>query len=152
MYREIVLTEDHICGEIHRLLFKLPKERYQTVGEGIHRAIFHHADNNTDRIHLVGGWEWMLHIALWKKDIPSEAEVFYFLRNLGLEEDFFIPFRGTGIEPIFHSLYYGKRLDILRRVCHYAKKKAEESVKRNIIRFDCHMVAKDTGQIIASSL
>jgi hypothetical protein len=152
MYREIVLTEDHICGEIHRLLFKLPKDRYQTAGGSVHRAIYHHADNGTDRIHLVGGWEWILQIAFWKEDISSEAEVFYLLKSLGLEESFFAPFRDTGIEAIFYSLYYGKRFDILRRVCHYAKKRAEDRVRRNSIRFDCHMVAKETGQIIASSL
>jgi hypothetical protein len=59
------------------------------------------------------------------------------------------PFVSSDIGDIFHYLYYGGRLDVLRGVCRRAKRSAEGGFK---IRFDCHMVMDETVRIVASTL
>jgi len=50
----------------------------------------------------------------------------------------------SDINDIFPWLYYGKMFDILRRLCHIAKRKVEDNFKKYFIVVECHIIAEDT--------
>ena len=104
------------------------------------------------KIHLVMGWPNILHISLFKASKPSVGDVFTLLRNEGISSEELQPFKASDINDIFPWLYYGKRFDILRRLCHIAKRKVENNFRKYSIAVECHIIAEDIKKIVASSL
>ncbi len=149
---EEVITEDNASKEAHKELFRLDDNAYLVVGDRIIDSIKERISSGALRIHLSGSWSWILKVALWKNETPSRGEVFYLLKRFGLSDDDIAPFSSSDINDIFHSLYYGKRFDVLKRLCHRAKKTAEENLKADGVRIHCHLVATEITQIVASSL
>ncbi|MEK7712460.1 MAG: hypothetical protein AAB301_00390 [Nitrospirota bacterium] len=104
------------------------------------------------KIHLVMGWPNILQISLWKTAKPAVGDIFTLLRNEGISSEELKPFKASDINDIFPWLYYGKRFDILRRLCHIAKRKVEDNFKKYSIAVECHIIAEDTKKIVASTL
>lgn len=104
------------------------------------------------RIHLVLSWNNLLQIAVWQKTSPTPADAATILKAVGITSEELLPFMHSHVSDIFPFLYYGKRFDVLRRLCHKAKKQVEGHLKNNIVRVDCHLMADDTYRIVASSL
>ena len=104
------------------------------------------------KIHLVMGWPNILQISLWKTAKPAVGDIFTLLRNEGISSEELKPFKASDINDIFPWLYYGKRFDILRRLCHIARRKVEDNFKKYSIAVECHIIAEDTKKIVASTL
>jgi hypothetical protein len=104
------------------------------------------------RIHMALKWFNLLHVSLWQSKRPATGDVFMLLKNTGINSQELQPFKTAEINDIFPWLYYGKRFDILKRLCHKAKKQVEGHLKNHIIRVDCHLIAEDTKKVVASSL
>lgn len=150
---EIVISESLSTKEAHEALFCFDDEAYQIAGEGLFSALRQSASEGALKIHISGGWEWMLCLALWKEGRPAREEVFSLLKTLGLSDDDLRPFTSPDCNDIFHYLYYGQRFDVLRRLCTKARKVSETKIiHTGSIRINCHLVAEETGQIVASSL
>jgi len=69
-------------------------------------------------------------------------------------EDAYIVVSGSLLDTInlFPWLYYGKRFDVLRKICFAAKTNAERHVRNREMRVHCHLSSADTNRIVASSL
>lgn len=150
--QEEVISENDICKEAHRQLFRFDEKIYTVTNGSVRDEIEDRIKAGALRLHLTGTWPWMLKIALQKDDKPERGDVFYLLKLLGLNDEELQPFASADINDIFYSLYYGKRFDILRRLCHRAKKEVEKSVNNPSITIHCHLVAPEITQIVASSL
>ena len=96
-------------------------------------------------------WPNILQISLWTAK-PSTGDIFTLLRNEGISSEELQPFKASDINDIFPWLYYGKRFDILKRLCHIAKRRVEGNFKKYFLAVECHIIAEDTKKIIASSL
>ncbi|MBA4349146.1 MAG: hypothetical protein C0415_04045 [Thermodesulfovibrio sp.] len=158
--KEIIICDSDISRNAHKILFRLNDELYITTNgtDGIFSAVSKTVSYcNTSpsvcpaKIQIVVNWINLLKVSLWKDDI-STGEVFMLLKNAGINSNELQPFKNSDINDIFPYLFYGKRLDILRRICHSAKKKVESNLKNNSIRIDCHIISEDIKGIIASSL
>jgi len=150
---EIVISESLSTKEAHKSLFRFDDDAYRIAGEGLFSAIEQSVRDGALKIHVSGGWEWMLRLALWKEGRPARGEVFFLLKTLGLSDDDLRPFASSDWNDIFHFLYYGRRFDVLRRLCNKAREVAEARVACNgSVRINCHLVAEGTGMIVASSL
>lgn len=149
---EEVISENDICKEAHRQLFHFEEKVYFLVNSRVGDEIDSRIKAGALRIHLSGTWSWILKIALQKKDKLERGEVFYLLKSIGLDDDELKPFSSADINDIFYPLYYGKKFDVLRRLCHRAKKELEEKVNNPAITIHCHLVAPEITQIVASSL
>ena len=80
------------------------------------------------------------------------GDAFFLLRNTGISREELLPFRDSDISDLFPWLYYGKRFDILRKICVAAKTNAERHIKNRDTRVHCHLSSVDTNRIVASSL
>ncbi len=150
---EVVISESLLTKEAHKALFCFDDDAYQVVDEGLFDALRQSASSGALKIHVSGGWEWMLCLALWKEGRPARGEVFFLLKTIGLSDDDLRPFTSSDCNDIFHYLYYGRRFDVLRRLCNKAKRVSETRIiHTGSIRINCHLVAGETGQIVASSL
>jgi hypothetical protein len=149
---EEVITENEVCKEAHRLLFRFDESVYMFNNGNLYNHIEARVKSGTIRLHLSGTWSWILRIALQKEEPPEKGEAFYLLKNLGMKEVELQPFHTSDINDIFYSLYYGKRFDVLRRLCHRAKREVEERLNNPSITIHCHLVAPEITQIVASSL
>lgn len=107
--------------------------------------------SNPVKIHIVFNWSNIFKILLWRFEYPS-GDIFLALRNFGLKSEELSLFKNCDIGDIFFYLYYGKRFEILRKVCHGAKRQIERHLRNNFVKVDAHLVAEDTGRIVASSL
>lgn len=149
---EIVIVEDEIAQEAHRSLFHFSDENYVPGKNGdIFQTLKQVIEKGALKIHLVGSWAWILRFATGKNNV-NRGEVFFVLKSCGLTEDELRPFRDAQIEDIFHFLYYGKRFEILRKLCHKTKSRTEKSIDHEGVRIYCHIVSAISRQIVASSL
>lgn len=89
---------------------------------------------------------------MWKTAKPAVGDIFTLLRNEGISSEELQQFKASDINDLFPWLYYGKRFDILRRLCHIAKRKVEGNFKKYSIAVECHIIAEDIKKIVASSL
>lgn len=108
--------------------------------------------SNPVKLHITFNWSNILKIFLWQPEAPSTGDIFLTLRNFGLTSDELSLFKNFDRGDIFFSLYYGKRFDILRKVCHGAKRQIERHLRNNFVKTDVHLIAEDTGRIVASTL
>jgi len=160
--KELIICDSEEAKLAHRELFSFSDDAYiKTDGtvnifDAISGVIS--ACNSSPvcpgKIHIVLNWPNLLQISLWKAAKPLTGDVFTLLRNEGIGSQELQPFKNSDINDIFPWLYYGKRFDILKKVCHIAKRKIENNLKGNgqLIRVTCHIIAEDTKKIVASSL
>ncbi|RMG70082.1 MAG: hypothetical protein D6710_07720 [Nitrospirae bacterium] len=148
---EVVISEDELCREAHRGLFRFSSENYIVADGDAFKLLKDVLKAGAIKVHLVGSWRWILGFAMGSKEL-DRGELFYTLKSLGLKEEELVPFRKSDVDDLFHFLYYGKRFEVLRRVCQRAKKKTEQSLNKEGVSIHCHIVSAITNQIVASSL
>ncbi len=148
---EMVLSEDELSKEAHQSLFRFEDEHYLLCNgdafEGLTRAL----KSGAIKVHLSGSWRWILGFATGTREL-KRGDVFYLLKSCGVTEEELRPFREADVEDLFHFLYYGKRFEVLRKVCHRAKNRTEQMLNRQGVSIHCHIVSSLTSQIVASSL
>jgi hypothetical protein len=158
---ELILCDSAVAKQAHKELFRYKDDVYVTVDntENVFDAISNtvnscNAESNScpSKIHLVLNWLNLLQVSLWKAKKPAAGDVFTLLRKAGIGSEELQPYKTADINDMFPWLYYGKRFDILRRICHSAKKQVESHLKNHSIRVDCHLIAEDAKKIVASSL
>lgn len=158
---ELVICDSAFSRQAHKELFRFNEKAYVVANTkksifdmvaGIARACNETPEKCPPKIHMSLNWENILRISTWKSSKPAVGDVFTILRTAGLSQQELQPYKSSDINDIFPWLYYGKRFDILRKVCHSTKRQMENRLKRNSIRVDCHLVVEDTMRIVASSL
>jgi hypothetical protein len=158
---EIILCDSIVAKQAHKELFRYKDDVYVTVDntENVFDAISNtvnscNAESNScpSKIHLVLNWLNLLKVSLWQAKKPTTGDAFTVLKNAGVGSHELQPFKTSDLNDIFPWLYYGKRFDILRKLCHKAKKQTEAHLKNHSIRVDCHLIAEDTKKVVASSL
>jgi hypothetical protein len=170
---ELVICDSAISKKAHQALFHFKEDCYLAADDetGVFWAVakivetLNRGDSGTSasialhgpagtcgKIHVAMLWENILRLALWQEKKPGTGEVFTLLGNLGLSPRELQPFRKADINDLFPWLFYGKRFDVLRKICREVKRRMEESLKGNSHRVVCHIVAADIAGIVASSL
>lgn len=158
---EVVICDSELSRQAHKELFHFKDDVYIIADNesGVFDAVVNIATtcNSAEeaclsRIHLVLGWENILKISAWKAAKPAPGDAFLVLKNAGVSSQELQPFKTADINDMFPWLYYGKRFDVLRKVCHAAKRQLEGHLKSHSIRVDSHLIADDTKRIVASSL
>lgn len=149
---EIVIVQNELAVRAHQALFSFHDECYYSFSETVIDSVLAAADHNIHKLHLTAGWENMLRLAEWTSKKPLLHDVAYLLKKSGIAEEELGPFRESDINDLFPWLYYGKRFDVLRRICNAAKARAESKIEKNKVLVYCHLVSEETGKIVASSL
>lgn len=158
---EIIICDSAVAKQAHKELFRYSDDVYVTVDNT--ENIFDIISNTVNlcnagsqscpsKIHLVLNWLNLLQVSLWQAKKPTAGDAFTVLKNTGIGSHELQPFKNSDLNDIFPWLYYGKRFDILRKICHKAKKQMEAHLKNHSIRVDCHLIAEDTKKVVASSL
>ncbi len=151
-FREVVLYQGEAAKRSHQNLFFLDDKCYCPVGESIVGSILSVDLDNVSKLHISAGWEAMLEVALWTKAKPHVHDVIVMLKKAGIGGDEIAPFNKSEVGDIFPWLYYGKRFDVLRRICNTAKTRIDSKLGRKNILVYCHLSMDDAGRIIASNL
>lgn len=158
---EVVICDSAVARQAHRELFRYRDDAYLTVEktENIFEIISNAIKSCNEepqscpsKIHLVLNWLNLLKVSLWQMREPTLGDVFTLLKNAGVGSQELQPFKASDLNDMFPWLYYGKRFNILRKLCHKAKSQTEGHLKDHTIRVDCHLIAEDSKRIIASSL
>lgn len=156
---EIVICDSETASQAHKELFRASANKHiildnatSTLDFLSHIIASYCSSSTIQKIHFVMGWANILQISLLKASKPSSGDVLTLLRNEGISSEELKPFKASDINDLFPWLYYGKRFDILRRLCHIAKRKVEDNFKKYSIAVECHIIAEDTKKIVASSL
>lgn len=152
VFREIVLTHDEASTKSHKALFSLDDSCYVVSGEKITDSILSAAKENINKLHISVNWENLLKVALWVSDKPAIHDVLTLIKKAGLTGEELLPFKNSDINDMLPWLYYGKRFDILRRICNAAKSKVEAKLWNKKTLVYCHLVSDESGKIVASSL
>lgn len=151
-FREIVVFQDEISRESHKVLFSLDDACYKQSCIDILDTILDVTQAGLSRLHISAGWENMLKIAVWACERPLIHEVIALIKKTGVSEEELRPFNDADINDIFPWLYYSNRFDILRKICNAAKSRIESKVDSRKALIYCHLVSDETGKIVASSL
>ncbi len=158
---EVVVCDTEFSRQAHKELFRFSDEVYITADdsakvfaalESIVNSCNSESSVSPSKIHVVIVWENLIKISLWKSAKPTVGDAFTILKNTGISSQELQPFKTADINDLFPWLYYGKRFDILRKICHATKKQVESRLKNHTIRVDSHLIAEDTKRIVASSL
>jgi hypothetical protein len=158
---EVIICDSVVAKQAHKELFHYRDDVYVTVdgAENIFGVISNTVNScNAEqqscpsKIHLALNWLNLMQVSLWQAKKPTTGDAFTVLKNAGVDSHELQPFKTADISDIFPWLYYGKRFDILRKLCHKAKKQMEAHLKDHSIRVDCHLIAEDTKKVVASSL
>lgn len=146
--QEIVIASNELTKKVHRELFRLGDEYYILIDS--YQGLIQRASRweNLERIHLALNWHDMMRFGTGRER-PSKGDILVFLKKAGLSDREISPFRDPANE-ILAYLYYGKRFDILRRVCAETKRNSEKNLRG--IRVNCHLIYEEISSIIASSL
>ena len=157
---ELILCDSMAAKQAHKELFRFSDSAYLTMDETTNVfAAFSSIINTCNsssacpvKIHIVLNWPNLLHVSLWQAERPIIGDVFTLLKNNGVGPDELQPFKASDINDIFPWLYYGKRFDVLRKICRVAKRRLESGFKNQTTLVDSHVIAEDTKKIVASSL
>ncbi|MBF0328907.1 MAG: hypothetical protein HQL10_07090 [Nitrospirae bacterium] len=158
---ELVICDSPVARNAHKELYRFSEDAYllaDTANSLFSRVAAVVEDLNSSlqarlfKIHLSLAWENLLKISLWREATPSASDSFVVLSKAGVGRQEFEPFKAASINDLFPWLYYAKRFDVLRKICHAAKKQTESRIKNHPLRVDCHLVAEDANRIVASSL
>ena len=152
VFREVVLTQDEASKKSHKALFSLDDSCYVIASEKITDSILSAAKENINKLHISVNWENILRVALWVSEKPAIHDVLTLIKKAGLTGEELLPFKNSDVNDILPWLYYGKRFDILRRICNAAKSKAEAKLRDKKTLVHCHLVSDESGKIVASSL
>lgn len=144
----IVIAENEQSKKAHQELFHWTDEHYRVV-EGLPLETITSLNGSVERIHITGTWQYLLKLGLWSEKI-SPADMGLLLKRLGMPEEELKPFLHAPLDDLFYTLYYGKRFEVLRRLCHHIRRSLQQRFGGLIV--DCHMVVPDRPQIVASSL
>ncbi|MFN3479091.1 MAG: hypothetical protein ACK415_01790 [Thermodesulfovibrionales bacterium] len=150
--QEIVIASNERTKYIHKELFRFADESYILIDSLIRfdpSAIRLQLCENAERVHLALNWTDMIRFGTGREK-PATGDILILLKKVGLSEKEIQPFRDS-IYDILAYLYYGKRFDILRRLCSVIKQNLERDIKGSA-RVNCHLIYEETGSIIASSL
>lgn len=150
--KEVVLSHDELSARAHKELYDFEDSCYITTGNDLLASIRSCAEKGADRIHIATDWENLLRIALWSPAKPPLFDVISLLKKSGAAEAELQPFMRSEISNLLPWLYYGRKFDILRRICIAARTKAEATINRRGLHIYCHLVSDESGRIIASSL
>jgi hypothetical protein len=165
---EVVICDSEAAMEAHKDLFRFSQNAYLPVYETNNNQKGNSCDTFPavtklietcnlaplcpSRIHLVAGWDNILKVAAWKAELTSVRDALIILKNAGIAESDLTPFAGSPVSDLFPYLYYGKRLNVIKKICMMARKQIESHLKKGGVRADCHMIAEDAPRIFASSL
>lgn len=158
---EIVLCDSALSKQAHMDLFHYNEDVYITVKDSEDYFLtIADAVNicNSDigacisRMHVVVNWLNLLKVSFWQAERLSINNVILLLKNIGIGNHELQPFKKSDINDIFPWLYYGKRFDVMRKICHTAKRQIEGRFKEHFTKVDCHLIAEDAKRIVASSL
>jgi hypothetical protein len=147
---EVVLASDEPSKIAHKELYHFHDDSYRIVWDDLLETIAAF-EGKISRVHISSNWTDIVRLATWRSK-PSTGDVFFLLRNMGIRPEELLPFRDSDISDLFPWLYYGKRVDILRKICLAAKTNAERHMKNRDTRVHCHLSSGDTSRIVASSL
>lgn len=150
--QEIVIASNELTKNIHRELFHFADESYILIDSVIRfepSAIIKQLCKDAERIHLALNWTDMMRFGTWCEK-PATGDILILLKKVGLSDKELQPFKDS-IDDILAYLYYGKRFDILRRLCSAIKRNLENNIK-GAARVNCHLIYEETCSIIASSL
>lgn len=147
---EIVLASSVASREAHKELYHFTDGVYVISGNDLMGEIAG-LPGSVNRVHISSHWEDMVSLAVWKSK-PAREDVFLLLMNAGIAAEELAPFRDSEVSDIFPWLYYGNRLDVLRKICRIAKASAEKHIGRRNTHVYCHLTSESTGSIVASSL
>lgn len=147
---EIVLVSNEISKDMHGNIFNLSEDSYIFSGKDMLETVTEFS-KAPGKLHIASTWVDMLRLAAWSFN-PSRGDVFIILRNAGIRTEELLPFRDSDIMDIFPWLYYGKKLDVLRKICLTARINSEKHLKNKDVRVKCHLISEDSKQIVASSL
>jgi hypothetical protein len=165
--RELIICDGEVSRNAHRELFRPDGCVYLTVPSGHGPAegcpgffaaiedfieLCNASSPDPFSAQFVLTWENLLRLCLWKSDRLLPGEILKLLEDAGMRADELDPLGKAGTGEIFRSLYYGKRFDILRRLCHAARSRIEDRLGDSKCDIVCHVVAEETKRIVASSL
>lgn len=148
----MVLYQGEAAKRSHQSLFSLDEACYCPAEEGMVASILSADLDNVSRLHISAGWEAILEVALWTSDSPPVHEVLSLLKKAGIGDNEIAPFKKSEVADLFPWLYYGKRFDVLRRVCNFAKTRIDSKLERKKLLVYCHLSMEDAGRIVASNL
>lgn len=145
---EIVFASNELTKDIHRELFRFPEECYILINHNLIKSISSYCDK-VERIHLAVNWQDMIRLGTGCEK-PDKGSIFLLMKKVGLTDRELQHFNDPMTELLSY-LYFGKRFDVLRRLCTVTKKGLEKNLK-GLARFSCHLVYEDVSAIIASNL
>ncbi len=148
MRRVLVIADSEASMKAHQELFRWPEENYMVSEELPFEALKGHVEG-AERVHIVGSWQYILRVATGSDRI-GPGQLSFLMKRLGLTEEELQPFLAASVDDLFYTLYYGRRFDVLRRLCHHVRRVIQERFSGLMV--DCHMVVPDRAQIVASSL
>lgn len=151
-FQETVLYSDEAARKAHRGLFSLQESSYRQVGDDVLGDIERAVAEQVARLHVVLSWEALLSVAAWSHGRPAAFDVFSLLKKAGLTDTDLAPFAKSDLSDLLPWLYYGKRIDVLRKVCTLAKTKIETRLAARRVQIYCHLVGAEPETIVASSL
>lgn len=136
----------------HKELFSLKDECYVEFSGDLNDIILLSVQEGLTRLHTVTGWETLVRISLWTTRSPAIGDALGLLKKCGVGEAELAPFIRADVNDIFPWLYYGKRFDILRKVCNTAKARIEQKIDRKKLLIYSHLISGETERIVSSSL
>jgi len=148
----MVLFDDEVSRNFHKKLFSFDDDSYRAAGTGMTDAILAAAGEDVVKVHIAVKWEGLLAVALWTRDKPSIGDVVDLVRRSGVLRHELAPFQQAEIGDIFPWLFYGRKFDVLRKICNAAKARAESMANKKIPKIDCYLVSDEGGGIVASSV
>lgn len=147
---EVVFASNETSKNAHKGLYHFQEESYIITGNNLLSSIEEFSGDHS-KLHVASSWTDILRLALWMAE-PAMGDVFILLREIGLKPEELLPFRDADVEDIFPWLYYGRKFDILKKICHIAKVNSEKHIKNKDTRVHCHIISEDTKLIVASTL
>lgn len=150
--REVVLSVNELAVKAHKELYSFEDRHYIISEDDLLASILLTAEKGADRLHIAVDWENLLRVALWSPGSPPLYDVISLLKRSGAAETELQPFRKSEINDLLPWLYYGRKFDILRRLCLAARTKAEAKANRKGLHIYCHLVSDESRCIVASSL
>ena len=147
---EVVLASDETSRNAHKELYHFSDGSYRIVGDDLLETVAGF-EGEKSRLHISSNWVDIIRLATWRSR-PNPGDVFFLLRTMGIGAEELLPFRDSAITDLFPWLYYGKKFDILRKICLAAKTNAERHIKNRDTRVHCHLSSGDISRIVASSL
>ncbi len=147
---EIVFASSEASRNAHRDLYRFSEQSYIIVDDNLIETVTAFR-GDLKRLHISSEWTDIIRLAVWKTE-PRMGDVFFLLRSMGVTSEELLPFREADIADLFPWLYYGKRFDVLRKICVAARANVEKHMGNKEVRIHCHLTSGDANRIVASSL